>query len=100
MAPAHPHATSVAMYPALFREELFHFLERNDSLLEEGKVSFRDAASDEAKGWTFLIDTKYVIKWRMSDGEQLTCICNRRTPLMLNDKKRKARDKYKLKRQT
>ena len=60
----------------------------------------REAASDEAKGWTFLIDTKYEMKWGMSDGEWLACICNRRTPLMLNDKKRKARDKCKLKRLT
>ena len=40
LALAQPHATSVAVYPALFREELFHFLERNDSMLDEGKVSF------------------------------------------------------------
>ena len=32
--------------------------------------------------------------------EWLACICNRRTPLILNDKKRNARDKYKLKRLT
>ena len=57
----------------------------------------REAACDKAKGWTFLIDTKYEMKWGMSDGEWLACICNRRTPLMLNDKNRKARDKYKLK---
>ena len=40
------------------------------------------------------------MKRGMSDGEWLACICNCRTPLMLNDKKRKARDKYKLKRLT
>ena len=45
----------------------------------------RDAASNEAKGWTFLNDTKYVMKWGMSDAERLACIRNRRTPLMLND---------------